>query len=107
MARKFNSDDFSDDQTFERKPRTESRPKRRFNNDEAGSSKPKRLFKDKPYKPKRSFDDDGENFSRGKRSFKKTGYDNDRPNAVSTTKTSVRDALSATARKTTVRANAT
>ena len=79
MARKFNSEDFSDDQTFERKPRTEGRPKRRFNNDEAGSSKPKRSFKDKPYKSKRHFDNDEENFSHGKRGFKKSGYDNDRP----------------------------
>lgn len=79
MARKFNSEDFSDDQPFERKPRTESRPKRRFNNDEAGSSKPRRSFKDKPYKSKRSFEDDGEGSSRGKRGFKKSGYDNDRP----------------------------
>ena len=79
MARKFNSEDFSDDQPFERKPRTESRPKRRFNNDEAGSSKPRRSFKDKPYKSKRSFEDDGEGSSRGKRGLKKSGYDNDRP----------------------------
>ncbi len=79
MARKFNSEDFSDDQTFERKPRTESRPKRRFNNDEAGSSKPRRSFKDKPYKSKRKFEDDGENSFRSKRGFKKFDRDNDRP----------------------------
>ena len=78
MARKFNSEDFSDDQPFERKPRTDSRPRRRFNNDEAGSSKSKRPFKDKPYKSGRE-SGDGERADRPRRGFKKFDRDNDRP----------------------------
>ncbi|MCR4680091.1 MAG: pseudouridine synthase [Bacteroidales bacterium] len=84
MARKFNSEDFTDDQPFERKPRNKSdRPKRSFKDgerkdykprrknygEEAGSSRGSRGFKSRDGKPARggrSFDKDGD---RPKRRF--------------------------------------
>lgn len=79
MARKFNSEEFTDDKPFERKPRTNSnsRPKRRFNDDKASGSKPKRSFRDdeKPARPKRRFDDEGENTSRPR----KGGFKDSKP----------------------------
>jgi len=88
MARKFNSEDFGGDQPFERKPRENSRPARRSNDDKPRSSRPRRSFddEDKPFRgkrdfdrgsdrPKRRFDDDKKDGFRPKRSFE----DGDKP----------------------------
>lgn len=79
MARKFNSENFEDSKPFERKPRTtDSRPKRRFDDDKPRSSRPKRSFGDdeKSSRPKRSFNNDDRKPARGRRSFDRN---DDRP----------------------------
>lgn len=79
MARKFNSENFEDSKPFERKPRTtNSRPKRRFDDDKPKSSRPKHAFgdDDKPSRSKRSFNSDDRKPSRGRRSFDRN---DDRP----------------------------
>lgn len=76
MARKFNSENFEDDQPFERKPRTNSRPKRRFDDDKPRNTRSKRNFSEgeRPARPKRRFNDEEESGSRPKRSnFKSNG----------------------------------
>lgn len=79
MARKFNSENFEDDKPFERKPRTtNSRPKRRFDDDKPRSSRPKRAFGDeeRSSRPKRSFNNDERKPARGRRNFDRN---DDRP----------------------------
>lgn len=79
MARKFNSENFEDDKPFERKPRTtNSRPKRRFDDDKPRSSRPKRAFGDeeRSSRPKRSFNNDDRKPARGRRNFDRN---DDRP----------------------------
>lgn len=88
MARKFNSEDFGDDQPFERKPRENSRPARRSSDDRSRSSRQRHSSNDddKPFRgkrnfdhnndrPKRRFDDDKNGGFRPKRSFE----DGDKP----------------------------
>ena len=68
MARKFNSEDFGDDKPFERKPRENSRPAHRSNDDKSRSSRSRRSSEgeDKPFRPKR---DANRNGDRPKRRF--------------------------------------
>ena len=56
MARKFNSEDFGDDQPFERKPRENSRPARRSSDDRSRSSRQRHSSNDddKPFRGKRN-----------------------------------------------------
>lgn len=74
MARKFNSENFEDDQPFERKPRTNSRPKRRSDDDKPRSTRSKSNFSEggKPTRSKRKFNDEEANGTRAKRSDFKT-----------------------------------
>lgn len=78
MARKFNSENFEDDQPFERKPRTISRPKRRNDDESPRNARPRRTFNDgeKPFRPKRRDFEGGEGPARPRRSSSKF---NDRP----------------------------
>lgn len=72
MARKFNSEEFTDDKPFERKPRTNSRPKRRFDDDKSRSSRPRRSEDSE----ERSFRSKSPRGKSGNRSF---GKDEGRP----------------------------
>lgn len=78
MERKFNKENFEDDQPFERKSRSNSRPKRRFeDNDNRKHTKPRHSFsddsKERTSRPKRKFNDSGEESFRPKRKFNDRG----------------------------------
>ncbi len=76
MERKFNKKNFEDDQPFERKSRSNSRPKRRFDDNDK-HTKSRHSFsddsKERTSRPKRKFNDSGEGSSRPKRKFNDHG----------------------------------